>query len=83
MLVLAVLKNYEPFRTPKSFSIMALLKKFEKQLGLTSRDYGKVSGDRTIEDIEKRRQDPWNLLFVAGQGPGDQWARRGGEGSRW
>lgn len=66
MLVLAVLKNYEPFRTPKSFSIMALLKKFEKQLGLTNRDYGKVSGDRTIEDIEKRRQDPWNLLFVAG-----------------
>ena len=28
--------------------------------------YGKVTGDRTIEDITKRRNDRWNFLFVAG-----------------
>jgi hypothetical protein len=25
-----------------------------------------VTGDRTVQDIQKRRQDPWNFLFVAG-----------------
>jgi hypothetical protein len=25
-----------------------------------------VSGDRTIQDIKKRRQDRWNFLFIAG-----------------
>ena len=29
-------------------------------------NYGKVTGDRTIEDIEKRRSDRWNFLFIAG-----------------
>jgi len=68
MLALAVMKNYEPFKTPSSFSVFDLLKKFDNQLGLkmTRKDYGKVSGDRTMEDIEKRRREPWNLLFVAG-----------------
>jgi len=28
--------------------------------------YGKVTGDRTIDDITKRRNDRWNFLFVAG-----------------
>src|SRR5205085_5485743 len=27
---------------------------------------GKVTGDRTMDDIERRRKDPWNFLFVAG-----------------
>src|SRR5262249_49136227 len=26
----------------------------------------KVSGDRTMEDIERRRKDRWNILFIAG-----------------
>jgi uncharacterized radical SAM superfamily Fe-S cluster-containing enzyme len=68
MLALAVMKNYQPFKTPRSFSVLDLLKKFDKQLGLnmSKTDYGKVSGDRTMDDIERRRQDPWNLLFIAG-----------------
>ena len=33
---------------------------------MSGKSYGKVSGDRTMDDIEKRRQDPWNFLFIAG-----------------
>jgi hypothetical protein len=42
------------------------LKKFDKSFNATGRNYGKVSGDRTMSDIEKRRRDRWNFLFVAG-----------------
>jgi uncharacterized radical SAM superfamily Fe-S cluster-containing enzyme len=66
MMGLALLKNYNPYGAPKSFSLAAMFKKFDKSFGLTGKDYGKVSGDRTREDIEKRRSDPWNFLFVAG-----------------
>ncbi|MBI4852737.1 MAG: radical SAM protein [Acidobacteria bacterium] len=66
MMALALLKNYNPYGAPKSFSLAAMFKKFDKSFGLTGKDYGKVSGDRTREDIEKRRSDPWNFLFVAG-----------------
>jgi hypothetical protein len=43
-----------------------MLEKFDKTYGMTGRDYGKVTPDRTFEDIEKRRQDRWNFLFIAG-----------------
>jgi hypothetical protein len=43
-----------------------LMKKFDKTFGATGRDYGKVTGDRTSADIEKRRSDRWNFLFIAG-----------------
>lgn len=66
MMGLALLKNYNPYGAPKSFSLAAMFKKFDKSFGLTGKSYGKVSGDRTREDIEKRRSDPWNFLFVAG-----------------
>lgn len=66
MMALALLKNYNPYGAPKSFSLAAMFKKFDKSFGLTGKDYGKVSGDRSREDIEKRRNDPWNFLFVAG-----------------
>jgi hypothetical protein len=33
---------------------------------LTGKNYGKVSGDRNKDDIEKRRSDRWNFLFIAG-----------------
>ena len=33
---------------------------------MTGKDYGKVSGDRSKDDIEKRRSDRWNFLFIAG-----------------
>ncbi len=63
---LALLKNFQPLNAPHSLTLHAIWKKFDKTLGLSGKSYGKVSGDRTLEDIQKRRQDPWNFLFIAG-----------------
>jgi uncharacterized radical SAM superfamily Fe-S cluster-containing enzyme len=65
-MALALLRNYDPFKTTTHFTIFDLYKKFDKSFGITGRDYGKVTGDRTREDIEKRRRDRWNVLFIAG-----------------
>ncbi|MGA7461246.1 MAG: radical SAM protein [Candidatus Korobacteraceae bacterium] len=65
-MTLALLKNYDPFKSPTHFKFTDLLKKFDKTFGATGKDYGKVTGDRTETDIEKRRRDRWNFLFVAG-----------------
>jgi len=65
-MTLALLKNYDPFKAPTHFKFTDLLKKFDKTFGATGKDYGKVSGDRTETDIEKRRRDRWNFLFIAG-----------------
>ncbi len=43
-----------------------MLRKLDKGLGATGRDYGDVSGKRTLADVFQRRRDRWNLLFVAG-----------------
>ncbi len=66
MMGLALLKNYNPYGAPKSLTLKGIFQKFDKSFGLTGKDYGKVDGSRTMEDIEKRRQDPWNFLFIAG-----------------
>ena len=63
---LSLLRNYDPFKSPRHFKLTDLLTKFDKCFGATGRNYGKVSGDRTMADIEKRRRDRWNFLFVAG-----------------
>ena len=67
---LALLRNYNPFNAPKHFKLTDLVAKFDKCFGMSTKarsgGYGKVSGDRTMADIEKRRQDRWNFLFVAG-----------------
>src|SRR5262252_1573030 len=69
-LALAVVRNYDPFRSPTHFKLTDLLKKFDKTFGATKKaqagGYGKVEGDRTQADIEKRRADRWNFLFIAG-----------------
>jgi 7,8-dihydro-6-hydroxymethylpterin dimethyltransferase len=65
-MTLALLRNYDPYQAPTHFKIVDLLKKFDKTFGATGRNYGKVEGDRTMQDIEKRRADRWNFLFVAG-----------------
>ena len=65
-MALALMKNYDPFKSPTHFKMMDLMKKFDKTFGATGKDYGKVTGDRTIDDIEKRRTDRWNFLFIAG-----------------
>ena len=63
---LALIRNYNPYKAPTHFRILDLLKKFDKSMGASGRNYGKVTGDRTMADIEKRRQDRWNFLFIAG-----------------
>ncbi len=63
---LALLRNYDPFAAPSTFKLTDLLQKFDKCFGATGRKYGKVTGDRTMDDIEKRRKDNWNFLFIAG-----------------
>ncbi len=63
---LALLRNYDPAQAPSTFKLTDLLQKFDKCFGATGRNYGKVSGDRTFDDIEKRRKDRWNFLFIAG-----------------
>ncbi|HEU4389130.1 MAG TPA: radical SAM protein, partial [Blastocatellia bacterium] len=65
-MALALMRNYNPYKAPTHFRLIDLLQKFDKTWGATGRDYGKVSGDRTTEDIEKRRRDRWNFLFIAG-----------------
>ncbi len=69
MMGLALLKNYKPFKAPPSLTLAALLKKFDKSFGVrkdTAAKYGTAGPQRTIQDAMKRRQDPWNFLFIAG-----------------
>jgi 7,8-dihydro-6-hydroxymethylpterin dimethyltransferase len=67
---LALLRNYDPFQSPAHFRMSDLVAKFDKCFGMSKTDhgkkYGKVTGDRTMDDINKRRADRWNFLFIAG-----------------
>src|SRR5205085_498667 len=69
-MALALARNYDPFQSPTHFKMTDLLKKFDKTFGATKKAnegaYGRVGGDRTVEDQEKRRADRWNFLFIAG-----------------
>jgi hypothetical protein len=61
---LALLRNYDPFQSPKSMKLSDILKKFDKSLGLTGTSYGVG---------KERRKDPWNFLFIAGMWFQDLW----------
>jgi len=67
---LALLRNYNPFTSPTHFKLTDLVAKFDKCFGMSGKaqkgGYGKVTGDRSMADITKRRNDRWNFLFVAG-----------------
>jgi len=63
MIGMALLKNYKPFEAPPSLTLMDLFKKFDKSYGLTGKDYGSLDHDGAWE---RRENDPWNFLFVAG-----------------
>jgi 7,8-dihydro-6-hydroxymethylpterin dimethyltransferase len=67
---LALLRNYNPFKSPTHFKLTDLIAKFDKCFGMSKKAqtgaYGKVTGDRTMADITQRREDRWNFLFVAG-----------------
>ncbi|MGE0705783.1 MAG: radical SAM protein, partial [Vicinamibacterales bacterium] len=66
----AVIRNYDSFKSPTHFKLTDLLKKFDKTFGATKSaekgKYGRVEGDRTMDDIARRRADRWNFLFIAG-----------------
>jgi len=67
---LALLRNYNPYEAPTHFRLSDLIAKFDKCFGMSKKAlsgaYGKVTGDRTKADIDKRRADRWNFLFIAG-----------------
>ena len=69
-MALALMRNYDPFKSPTHFKVTDLMKKFDKTFGATKKGqtggYGNVEGDRTADDIAKRRADRWNFLFIAG-----------------
>ena len=68
-MALALMRNYDPFKAPTHFRLKDLLQKFDKSFGASKnadKKYGSVKGERTLEDIQKRRKDRWNFLFVAG-----------------
>jgi 7,8-dihydro-6-hydroxymethylpterin dimethyltransferase len=66
---LALMRNYDPFQSPTHFKLTDLLKKFDKAFGASKnvdKKYGAVRGETALQDIEKRRADRWNFLFIAG-----------------
>jgi 7,8-dihydro-6-hydroxymethylpterin dimethyltransferase len=65
-MALVLMKNYDPFKAPTHFKLFDLLQKFDKTFGATGRNYGSVGADRTKADIDRRRADRWNFLFIAG-----------------
>jgi len=69
-MALSLVRNYDSFKSPTHFKLTDLLKKFDKTFGATKSaekgKYGRVEGDRTMDDIAQRRADRWNFLFVAG-----------------
>ncbi|HEX7359344.1 MAG TPA: radical SAM protein [Bryobacteraceae bacterium] len=67
---LALLRNYDPFQAPTHFKLADLIAKFDKCFGMSKKantgGYGSVTGERTRADIDQRRGDRWNFLFLAG-----------------
>src|SRR5437667_3662523 len=61
---LSVARNYDSFQSPTHFKLSDMMKKFDKTFGATGKNYGNVGKDRTMDDIEKRRRDRWNFLFI-------------------
>ena len=69
-MALALMRNYNPFEAPTHFKLSDLMKKFDKTFGATKKartgGYGRVDGNRSKDDIDRRRSDRWNFLFIAG-----------------
>jgi hypothetical protein len=63
---ISLMRNYDPFQAPTHFKITDMMKKMDKTFNATGKNYGSVKGDRTMDDIKKRREDRWNFLFIAG-----------------
>ncbi|MGH9690325.1 MAG: radical SAM protein [Candidatus Acidiferrales bacterium] len=70
MMLLALLKNYDPFQAPPSLRLKDIWKKFDKTWAVSKdsdKKYGRTNPNRTFEDaVKRRKEDPWNMLFIAG-----------------
>ncbi len=70
-LLLAIMRNYDPFKSPAHFRLIDLIKKFDRKLRgrqsriMSSIDLGQTDADR-IKDVFERRENRWNFLFIAG-----------------
>src|SRR5215510_5028775 len=51
-IALALMKNYDPFKSPTHFKLVDLMRKFDKTFGATGKEYGRVDRTRTMQDIE-------------------------------
>ena len=60
-MALALMRNYDSFKAPTHFRIADLLKKFDKTFGATGKNYGKVSGDRTMTRHREAARRPLEL----------------------
>jgi uncharacterized radical SAM superfamily Fe-S cluster-containing enzyme len=65
-MALAAARNYDPFQSPTEFKLADWYKKLDKTFGATGKSYGNVGKSRTRADIDQRRNDRWNFLFIAG-----------------
>src|SRR6266487_3949153 len=63
---LSLLRNYSPSRAPNGFSLLDLVKKYDKQSG---GQFGGVG----LEDPNNRKADEWLMMFVAGMWFQDLW----------
>jgi tetraether lipid synthase len=62
----SLLRNYSPSQTPRGFSLLDLVKKFDKQSG------GQLGGVG-LPNPEDRKSDEWLMMFVAGMWFQDLW----------
>jgi hypothetical protein len=60
-MALALMKNYDPFKSPTHFKIVDLMKKFDKTFGATGKSYGKVGARSHGEGPAAARADRWEL----------------------
>ena len=59
-------EELRPVQGADPLQAVDLMKKFDKTFGASGHNYGKVTADRTKDDIQMRRADRWNFLFIAG-----------------
>ena len=66
-MALALMKNYDPFKSPTHFKLTDLMKKFDKTFGATRQEVrqGRRARGRA-RTSSSAAQDRWNFLFIAG-----------------
>jgi uncharacterized radical SAM superfamily Fe-S cluster-containing enzyme len=65
-MVLALVRNYDPFKAPVHFRLTDLVKKFDKKLRGKSKAQNAPADENFVQQNLRRRENRWNFLFVAG-----------------